>query len=69
MVVGMHQDTIYEIRIAARTAAGIGDYSDPKTEKTKKWVATAAPVLNQAGSTTPLLTLSIAALLSAAICI
>ena len=67
MVVGMQQDTVYEMRVAARTAAGIGDYSASKTEKTKKWVATAAPVLNQAGSIAPLLTLSIAALLSAGI--
>lgn len=75
MVVGMQQDTVYEVRVAARTMAGTGDFSAPKTDKTKKWVPTAAPSLNKAGqavsyySSSFPLTLLMAALISAAISI
>ena len=75
IVMGMQQDTTYEIRVAAKTAAGVGDFSAPKMDKTKKLVATAAPVLNTAAgqnyyySTATSLTLFIAALLAANICI
>ncbi len=64
----MQQDTAYEVRVAARTAAGTGDYADVQVEKTKKLVATAVPVLNSAPAQLlchSLLTLLIAALASA----
>lgn len=68
----MHQDTAYEVRVAARTAAGTGDYTDVQVEKTKKLVSTAVPVLNSAQQRLPpaalchsLLILLIAALASA----
>lgn len=68
-VTGMQQDTAYEVRVAARTAAGTGDYADVQVEKTKKLVATAVPVLNSAPAQLlychSLLTLLIAALASA----
>jgi hypothetical protein len=67
----MQQDTTYEVRVAARTAAGTGDYADVQVEKTKKLVAAAVPVLNSAPAQQQqllchsLLTLLIAALASA----
>jgi hypothetical protein len=67
----MNQDTAYEVRVAARTAAGTGDYTDVQVEKTKKLVSTAVPVLNSAQQLPPaalchsLLILLIAALASA----
>lgn len=67
-VTGMQQDTAYEVRVAARTAAGTGDYSGVQVEKTKKHVAAAVPVLNGAPVHMlchSLLTLLIAALASA----
>lgn len=68
-VAGMQQDTTYEVRVAARTAAGTGDYADVQVEKTKKLVAAAVPVLNSAPAQQllchSLLTLLIAALASA----
>ena len=48
-VIGLHHDSLYEVRVAARTAAGVGDFSETKMERTKKWAATAAPILNAAG--------------------
>ena len=72
VVTGMQQDTSYEIRVAARTAAGTGDYSVGKIDKTIKLVATAAPIHNDGSLLQQqhwLLTLLIAALLSANICI
>ncbi|KZS20919.1 neural cell adhesion molecule 1-B [Daphnia magna] len=69
-VTGMQQDTSYEVRVAARTAAGTGDFTDVQVEKTKKIVAAAVPVLNSAPAQHlvlchSLLTLLIAALASA----
>ncbi|XP_057375021.1 neural cell adhesion molecule 1-B-like [Daphnia carinata] len=67
-VTGMQQDTSYEVRVAARTAAGTGDFTDVQVEKTKKIVAAAVPVLNSAQQLVlchSLLTLLIAALASA----
>lgn len=72
VVTGMQQDTSYEIRVAARTAAGTGDFSAGKIDKTIKLVATAAPIHNDGSLLLQqhwLLTLLIAALLSANICI
>lgn len=65
-VTGMIQDTAYEVRVAARTAAGTGDYSQMQVERTKKQVSS-APVLNAAHQLLhqTLLTLLIAGLASA----
>ncbi len=63
----MQQDTAYEVRVAARTAAGTGDYSDVQVEKTKKLVATAVPVLNAAPAAAQLLCHSLLTLLIAAL--
>lgn len=66
-VTGMQQDTAYEVRVAARTVAGTGDYSDVQLEKTKKVVTATVPVLSAAPAQLrhSILTLLIAALASA----
>lgn len=63
----MQQDTTYEVRVAARTAAGTGDYADVQVEKTKKLVAAAVPVLNSAPALQQLLCHSLLTLLIAAL--
>ena len=72
VVTGMQQDMAYEVRVAARTAAGAGEYSNAKVERTKKWVATAAPIFNKGDHLHLrqwMLTVLIAALLSVNLCI
>jgi len=40
----LESNTEYKVRVAARTAAGPGDFSEAKTATTKKWVPTAATI-------------------------
>ena len=76
-LVNLEPDTSYEVRVAAHTAAGPGDFSDVKTATTKKWVATASPIGTNGSSHGSfssyfhqwVLTALIAALLAVNICV